>query len=211
MAPAPPETARILEAGLAQLGFPDSVQADPRWLALAELLHRWSQRLNLTGHQGEARIAQALLMEAAALERVLPPAETLADLGSGAGIPGFPLALCRPNTRFRLIESRERRHHFQRAVIRELGLDHVEAIRGRVEDLPPQPCEGVISQAFAQPAQAVAWMRPWLQPGGWLAIATNPDLRVSEIPELRPGTLHSYAAPDGPPRAAWLHRPAGSP
>ena len=67
-----------------------------RWEKLALLLERWSQRINLTGHRGALAIAERLLLEAAALSQVLPAAETIADLGSGAGIPGLPLAICRP-------------------------------------------------------------------------------------------------------------------
>jgi 16S rRNA (guanine527-N7)-methyltransferase len=167
---------------------------------------RWSQRLNLTAHAGVEAIAQRLLLEAVALERALPPATSIADLGAGAGIPGLPIALLRPETQVWLIDSRERRHHFQRAAIRELDLENAEALLGRAEALEPRPCEGVVSQAFAKPDQAVAWMRPWLAPSGWIALATNPDFPGLSHPDLDAGALRSYAAPDGPQRAVWVAR-----
>ena len=138
------------------------------------LLERWSERINLTGHRGALAIAERLLLEAAALSQVLPAAESIVDLGSGAGIPGLPLAICRPGCTVRLVESRERRHHFQRAAIRDLGLDNAIALLGRAEELEVQPSEGVIAQAMAQPEQALQWMRPWMTADGWLALATVP-------------------------------------
>ena len=194
---------QVIAQTLEALGFAPVVQRDPSWARFARLLQRWSQRLNLTGHQGEIQIARRLLLDAAALERALPQAETITDLGSGAGIPGIPLAICRPDTRFRLVESRERRHHFQRAAIRELGLENVEAVRGRAETLDPAPTEGVISQAFAKPAQALRWMRPWVAPGGWAAIATA-RTDPPEHAEFENGGWRDYS--EDPARAVWIAR-----
>lgn len=192
----------LIAHGLAELDV-DPSSAD-RWAALARFIERWSQRLNLTAHPGAEAIAQRLLLEAAALERCLPAAASIADLGSGAGIPGLPIALLRPATQVWLVDSRERRHHFQRAAIRELGLENVEALRGRAEELDPRKCEGVVAQAFAKPDQAMAWMRPWMAPCGWIAIATNPDFPGLSHPDLAAGDLRRYAAPAGPERAVWL-------
>jgi 16S rRNA (guanine527-N7)-methyltransferase len=194
----------LLESGLEHLGA-DASQA-ARWARLALLIERWGGRLNLTGHSDALSIAERLLLEAVALERELPPARSVADLGSGAGIPGLPIALCRPETRVVLVEARERRHHFQRAAIRELALDNAEALRGRAETLDARPSEGVISQAFAEPQQALAWMLPWSAPGGWIALATTPRFPGLDHADLAPGALRPYAAPDGPSRALWLAR-----
>ncbi len=194
----------VIEQGLARLGA-ESVSVDS-WVRLARFIDRWSKRLNLTGHPDAESIAERLLLEAAALERALPPAAHIADLGSGAGIPGLPIALLRPQTQVWLIDSRERRHHFQRAAIRELGLENAEALRGRAEELEPRSSDGVISQAFAKPEQAVAWMLPWMAPTGWIALATNPDFPGLSHPELSEGELRAYAAPSGPDRAVWLAR-----
>jgi len=191
----------FLERGLESLGAPGDVE---RWVRLTLLIARWGGRLNLTGHPDPISIARGLLLEAAALEGVLPAATRIADLGSGAGIPGLPIALRRPETAVLLVESRERRHHFQRAAIRELSLENAEALRGRAETLDPVPSQGVISQAFAQPEQALAWMLPWSAPSGWLALATNPGFPGLEHPEIGDVALRRYAAPGGPARAVWL-------
>jgi 16S rRNA (guanine527-N7)-methyltransferase len=201
------EPRAVLEQGLAELGLSTDPGQLDRWEKLALLLDRWSERINLTGHRGALAIAERLLLEAAALSQVLPAAETIADLGSGAGIPGLPLAICRPECLVRLVESRERRHHFQRAAIRDLGLDNVVALLGRAERLEVHPSQGVIAQAMAQPEQALNWMRPWMTANGWLALATVPGgADQLRHPDLTQGRALRYAAPRGPERSVWIAR-----
>jgi 16S rRNA (guanine527-N7)-methyltransferase len=205
--PGTTELGAELARGLGVLGLPDDAVAVGRWLKLAVLLDRWSQRLNLTGHRGAREIAKRLLLEAAALSQVLPEASTIADLGSGAGVPGLPLAICRPDYVVRLVESRARRHHFQRAAVRELGLANALPLLGRAEELEVVPSDGVIAQAMATPELALAWMLRWALPGGWVALATVPA-RADRLqhPDLDSGQALRYAAPGGPERAVWLAR-----
>ena len=105
-----------------------------------------------------------------------------------------------------LVEARERRHHFQRAAIRRLGLARVTALCGRIESLPPLESEGVVAQALARPRRAAELALPWCASGGWIAIPG------SETPPA-PGSLAGiereesivYTVPcDGPGRTVWL-------
>jgi len=148
-------------------------------LALAELLHAWGARINLTGHKTLAAVVRGLVVESVALTRALPELESLADLGSGAGFPGLPIAILRPNCRVSLVEARERRHHFQKAAVRELGLDNVSPLLGRAESLTPVPHTVAIAQAMARPDRALSWMLPWVARGGRVVIpgpATLPSI-----------------------------------
>jgi len=106
-------------------------------LELAQLLEQWSKRINLTGHRTAPEIVRKLILDAAALTAQLPEIASLADIGSGAGFPGFPVAILRADCRVTLVESRERRHHFQRQAIRQLGLENARAELGRAEALEP--------------------------------------------------------------------------
>lgn len=204
----------LLELGLAELALPP----EPA-LRLAELaLHvsRWAERLNLTAHRSAESVARRLILDALALARALPESEpgSIADLGSGAGFPGIPLAILWPACRVTLVDSRERRHHFQRSALRALRLANVRAVRGRAESVPHEPHQIAIAQAMAQPTLALRWLRDWVAPGGWIVLPQSDPL-AGEGPriEVPPGVLwvetRSYEVPlGGPHRALWIGRRA---
>lgn len=198
----------VLSEGLAELDLEPAL-ADPL-ARLCELLARWAARMNLTGHRTPEAIARRLVLDALAFGETLPerPPASLADLGSGAGFPGLPLAIRWPQTPVTLVEARERRHHFQRAAVRELGLAHVRPRRGRIEALDPAPHAVVVSQALAQAEAAVELMLPWTAPGGWLALARAVDApSVPAPPEVEDAHVRTYRVPlGGPQRAIWLAR-----
>ncbi len=88
---------------------------------LARTLEAWGQRINLTGHRDLEAILLRLIADAMALHCKIPKLESLADLGSGAGFPGLPFAILRPQTSITLVDARERRQHFQKAAARRIG------------------------------------------------------------------------------------------
>lgn len=151
-----------------------------------------------------------MILDAAALSAHLPPVASLVDLGSGAGFPGLPIAVLRPGCSFLLVEAREKRHHFQRAAVRELSLGNVALLRGRAESLPAQPRAAVIAQAIAEPSQALRWMLPWAEIGGWLALpgGENPP-EIAAHPAVTLSDVVTYTVPcGGPRRTLWLGRRA---
>jgi 16S rRNA (guanine527-N7)-methyltransferase len=164
------EARRDLAAALLRLDLALDPAQIETLLALAALLEAWGARINLTGHKTFRAIVQGMVIESVALASQLPAVRSLADLGSGAGFPGLPIAILRPQCRVTLVDARERRHHFQRAAIRELGLENVSAIRGRAETLSPSPHAAAIAQAMAQPERALTWMLPWVEGGGLVVI-----------------------------------------
>jgi 16S rRNA (guanine527-N7)-methyltransferase len=161
----------LLAEGLAELELAASENQLEALLELALLLDQWSKRINLTGHRTALEIVRKLILDAAALTQQLPEIASLADIGSGAGFPGFPVAILRPDCRVTLVESRERRHHFQRQAIRQLGLGNVRAELGRAEALEPSLHSAAICQAVASPAEALPLLLPWVERGGWLLFA----------------------------------------
>jgi 16S rRNA (guanine527-N7)-methyltransferase len=197
-----------LRAGLAELGLDEALVTPLR--TLADLLSSWAARMNLTGHRTPDAIARRLILDALALGQALPVGEpaSLADLGSGAGFPGLPLAICWPGCRVSLVEARERRHHFQRSAVRTLGLVNAEPRRGRIEELPPEPHQVVVAQALARPEQAVAWMLPWVAPGGWLVLPRTAEAPpIDALAELEEPRTVPYRVPvGGPDRSLWMAR-----
>jgi 16S rRNA (guanine527-N7)-methyltransferase len=168
-----PSLAATLSSALSELGLDLGPHARAQLLDLAALVETWGSRINLTGHQGLAGILRGLILEALALERVLPECETLLDLGSGAGFPGLPIAIA------------------------ALGLENVTPLLGRAEVLEARPHGVVVAQALARPAAAIELMREWVTPGGWVALAVSepPDLSEEERSRLAHTEVRAYRVP----------------
>ena len=134
--------------------------------------------------------------------------DSIADIGAGAGFPGLPMAILHPDRRVTLIESRERKHHFQRLAIRELGLANADARLGRAEVLEPEPHAAAIAQATAKPDAALRLLLPWLRPGGLALIPGAADApRLAAHPLVEPLPLVRYGVPlGGPERTLWVGR-----
>ena len=99
-------------------------------------LIKWQKSHRLVGSTNyEWMIENVIVDSIAFLTQVPPQAQVIADVGSGAGIPGIPIAIVRPDMRVALIESRRRRISFLSTVIRELRLSTVQVLPARVEDL----------------------------------------------------------------------------
>jgi 16S rRNA (guanine527-N7)-methyltransferase len=199
----------LLAEGLAELELAVCENQLAALLELTSLLAQWSKRINLTGHRTVSEIVRRLILESAALARQLPEIDSLADIGSGAGFPGFPVAILRPNCRVTLVEARERRHHFQRQVIRQIGLENVRAELGRAEALEASPHAAAIAQAVAKPADALPLLLPWVEPAGWLLFpgSVPPPPVPSDDPRVHFEPVVTYCAPlGGVERALWLAR-----
>ncbi len=109
----------LAEAGLERL---ELATAD-RFAVYLDLLLRWNRRINLTAIRDEEGILSRHFVECIAAAYALPEGvRTLLDFGSGAGFPGIPIALCRPEIEVTLAESQGKKAAFLREVVRELGL-----------------------------------------------------------------------------------------
>jgi 16S rRNA (guanine527-N7)-methyltransferase len=101
----------------------------------------------------------------------------IADVGSGAGFPGIPLAIVEPARRFTLIESRLKRASFLRHAVAELGLSNVAIAHARAEDLPRGVAfDTVLARAVARPAQLLEIVRPLTAPGSIVLVLTSGEL-----------------------------------
>lgn len=203
----------LLRRGLLELEVEreETGELAQRLWAFTLLLAEWTQRIRLSGHRTSDAIVRRLILDAVALAGALPElrtARTLVDLGSGPGLPGLPIAVLHPHCEVTLVESRERPHYFQREAVRRLGLQNVQPLRGRAEELEPRPADIVIAQAMARPERALERMLRWALPGGMLAIAAGaepPHLPARSDISLEPA--RAYQVPlDGPHRSLWLAR-----
>src|SRR5690348_15756901 len=158
-----------LESGLAalHLGLPEAAVAS--LLDYLGLLVRWNKAYNLTAVRDPAEMVTRHLLDSLA---VLPfvRGETLADLGSGAGLPGIPLAIARPGLKVTLVDSNGKKARFLREAARALPLPNARVEQVRVEELEGS-CDCITARAFASLADMLAWGGHALAADGvWLAL-----------------------------------------
>lgn len=157
-----------LAAGLDALNIELEPGARRKLLDFLELLARWNRTYNLTAiDRPEAMVARHLLDSLAVLPWIEGP--VVLDAGTGAGLPGVPLAIARPDLYFRLVDSNGKRIRFLRQVKRSLKLDNVHPEQCRLEALRPEPApDDIIARALAPLPKMVAWLRPMLGVGARL-------------------------------------------
>jgi len=187
-----------LDRGLGELALDLPAGARERLLDYMALLVKWNRTYNLTAIRDPLAMVGHHLLDSLAVLPHLPLAANgrMADAGSGAGLPGIPLAIARPHWRVTLAEASQKKAAFLRQAAIELHLSNLEVHEGRVEAWRPQPLfEVVISRAFAALAEFVAACRHLLAPAGALAAMTGaaPATLASEcrLIALRVPLLHA--------------------
>lgn len=198
MPPAQPAVSSAeLRRRLGVLGFAVAAEQSAALAAFVALLLKWNKVYNLTGVRGADEVVDRHLVESFAL-RALLRGTYVADVGSGGGLPGLPLAIVEPQRRFTLIESRAKRVRFLRHVVAELGLSNTEVAHARAEDLPvAQPFATVLARAVAPPAELLSICRHLTAPGSILLLLTATHLQDA-FRGLAADFLVQPVATDGP-------------
>jgi 16S rRNA (guanine527-N7)-methyltransferase len=172
------------QAGIEPLGVETTAKFD----SYLSLILRWNSRLNLTALRAEDAIIINHLVESIACANAVPQGvHTLLDFGAGAGLPGIPIALCRPEILVTLAESQNKKAAFLQEAVRVLGLsakvhaERAEALRAVFD--------AVALRAVDKMAQAVASGAKLVRPGGWLALMTT----SGGLPELQTAAGSGFA------------------
>jgi 16S rRNA (guanine527-N7)-methyltransferase len=128
-----------------------------------DLLIIWGKRHDLTAARSADELVDLTLPDAWIMAHWVPPDSTLADIGAGAGAPGLPLTLMRPDVRVSLVEPRDKRVAFLRTATGQLCAPRsVPVLRQRSEQLPKWGYDSVVARAVLAP-------QPWLEHGATLA------------------------------------------
>ncbi|KPH99652.1 16S rRNA (guanine(527)-N(7))-methyltransferase RsmG [Streptomyces mirabilis] len=148
----------------------------------AELLAEAGVQRGLIGPREVPRLWERHLLNCAVLSEVVPEGVTVCDVGSGAGLPGIPLALVREDIKITLLEPLLRRTNFLTEVVELLGLDHVTVVRGRAEEVMGKlPAVHVVTaRAVAPLDRLAAWGIPLLRPYGEM-LALKGDTAEEEL------------------------------
>ena len=162
------------------LGLPDAgVERLIRYLLLLE---KWNRVFNLTAVRDRSAVVERHLIDSLS---VLPHVQgsRLIDVGSGAGLPGLPLALARPDLYVELIDSNSKKTRFLKQAVLELRIPNVEVVHGRVETyVPDAPFDCVVSRAFASVSELWRLAAHLLTPDG-IMLAMKARLPEAELGE----------------------------
>jgi 16S rRNA (guanine527-N7)-methyltransferase len=163
-----------LAGGIRALGLNVSAAAQGKLLQYVVLLEKWNRTYNLTAIREPDRMLAHHLLDSLAVLPHVPSFSPLRmiDVGSGAGLPGIPIALARPDWQVALLDSNGKKAAFLRQAAAELGLKNCEVIAMRVEDFRPEHLfDVVITRAYAELAKFVADTAPLVRRSGrWLAM-----------------------------------------
>jgi 16S rRNA (guanine527-N7)-methyltransferase len=167
---------QALNRGVGELGLDLPQGAEERLMQYVALLAKWNRTYNLTAIHDPIEVVSHHLLDSLAVVPHLPmPAHgALADVGAGAGLPGIPIAVARPQWRVTLNDASQKKIAFLRQAAIELELSNVEVHEGRVEQWRPQTKFAlVISRAFAELAQFTSLCAHLVAPHGILAAMTG--------------------------------------
>lgn len=174
---------QVLEQALTPLNIRLTDEQLTQLLAYHQLLVKWNKAYNLTAVRNPREMIGRHLVDSLS---VLPWIRDgrLLDVGSGPGLPGIPLAICRPDLDVTTLDSNGKKTRFQQQVKIELGLKNLTVINGRVEQVDADPFDQVISRAFASVADMLKLSGHLAGPDGvFLAMkGLYPEAEIEQIP-----------------------------
>lgn len=180
----------ILE-GWDALGLAPDATAVARLAALVRLLDKWNRVTNLTAvRDPQAMVTRHILDSLVVLPYI--KGDSLLDVGTGAGLPGLPLAIAHPQLAVTLLDSNAKKVRFARQAVAELGLDNVEVVHARMQEYQPtRSFAMVISRAVASLDELYRQTAHLLRPGGRMLFMKGsvPEQEINALQDGRAG-LH---------------------
>ncbi|HEY6898872.1 MAG TPA: 16S rRNA (guanine(527)-N(7))-methyltransferase RsmG [Rhodocyclaceae bacterium] len=171
-----------LHRGIVSLGLDLPEGAEAKLLDFLALLAKWNRTYNLTAIRREDEMVSHHLLDSLTLAPYLDGVATLADIGSGGGLPGIPIAIACPQIAITSVETVEKKATFQQQARIHLGLANFRVHKGRVEQLQGS-FDAVTSRAFAELADFANLAGHLVKPGGRL-LAMKGEFPTEEIARL---------------------------
>ncbi|HEY8035952.1 MAG TPA: 16S rRNA (guanine(527)-N(7))-methyltransferase RsmG [Methylobacter sp.] len=174
---------KILASGIAALNLNVTDQNIDQLLSFIKLIEKWNKAYNLTAIRNREEMARLHILDSLS---IMPHIEgkRVIDIGTGAGLPGIPLAICLPETEFTLLDSNAKKTRFVQQAVLELKLKNVEVIHSRVENYhPEQAYDAVLTRAFAGLSDIMKLTAHLLAPDGVLLAMKGqpPEAELAEI------------------------------
>jgi 16S rRNA (guanine527-N7)-methyltransferase len=171
------QASELLLKGFKTLGLDlTGVQADAFGAYLHEL-KRWGRAYSLTSLKTDEDIIVKHFIDSCLYLKALPAdVHSVADVGSGAGLPGLPLKIMRPELEVFLIESSSKKSSFLRHMLRTLKLEGIECIEGRVEDIKDIEVDAVLTRALFSVGDFIKKAGHIVRPGGIFVLSKGPKV-----------------------------------
>jgi 16S rRNA (guanine527-N7)-methyltransferase len=176
---------RLLVSGAADLGLKLDAPQSERLLRLVDELERGNAQFNLTAIRDRSGMLLKHVLDSLSLQPYLK-GRRLADVGTGAGFPGLPLAVVNPARRFALIEATGKKARFAAQAALAIGCDNVEVVHARAETYRPfELFDVVVARALSSLADFVAYAGHLCAPDGRLLAmkGKRPDEEISALPK----------------------------
>ena len=174
----------LLRQGIADLGLALPQSATGRLLDYLALLAKWNRVYNLTAIREETQWVSLHLLDSLVVVPHLPPGR-IVDVGSGAGLPGIPIALACPDRQVTLLDSNQKKGAFLTQASTELALANVKVVVERAESYRPDTTyDVVISRAFSSIADFIRVAGHLCRAGGLLAAmkGARPEAEIAQLP-----------------------------
>lgn len=201
----------LLADGLADLHLPLSGQQQEKLLSYVDLILKWNRVYNLTSVRNPSQVVTRHILDSLAVYPFIHGPRIL-DVGSGAGLPGIPLAVANPDWQVVMLDSNAKKTRFIQQAVADLGLANAEAANARLEEFQADLLfDTVISRAFSSVENIASQAGPLCKPDGrMLAMkgvyplaeleAVPAGFVVREVPRLHVPSL------DGERHLVWLER-----
>jgi len=186
-----------LASGLARLGLEVADDGVDKLLAYMELLQEWSGTYNLVAPGERPFLLARHILDSLSIATWLQ-GDSLLDIGTGAGLPGLPLAIVRPGIQVSLMDSAGKKIRFIRHVARNLGLTNVHTLHQRAEDVSSGVFTSITSRAFASLKVFADAARPHADDNTRLLAmkAAHPVQELEELPDwVNVGSVEALAVP----------------
>ncbi|MDF1591178.1 MAG: 16S rRNA (guanine(527)-N(7))-methyltransferase RsmG [Desulfobacterales bacterium] len=182
-----PSWKKIIQTGAESLEIDVELQQLDQFVRYAEELIRWNRKINLTAITDAEALAIKHFLDSIAPAALIPPGASLLDIGSGAGFPGIPLKIVRPDLKVTLIDAVRKKVSFQKHVIRTLGLQNIRAHQVRAEQFSSEtPFDVVITRALSTLTEFVKLALPLLtEDGVMLSLKGVPAEAQAEVAVLQ--------------------------
>jgi len=177
------ETAELLRNGLKKLGLTVRDELISAFMMFLSELKRWNRAYNLTGLKKDEDIVIKHFLDSLLYLRAIPDGEIkVADIGSGAGFPGIPIKIIRPEIEIYLIEPTKKKSAFLRHITRQLSLNKTEVIEKRIEEVRANQelsssVDVAISRALFSIKEFIKKASYILKPGGTLILNKGPKVK----------------------------------